>query len=116
MAEIKVTQKRNNCTEIIISGELTIYCAMEVFEQYFQQIKLKQLTLFKLGNITEVDTAGVQLLIMLIKLVKEQNSSYKIDRLGEALTDYSNLFQLNHYFIDFEKVSDTTSVEKEEKQ
>ncbi len=115
MAEIKITQKRNHCTEIVISGELTIYCAMEVFEQHFQQLKLKELTVFKLSNITEIDTAGVQLIIMLIKLVKEQNSSYTIDGLGEALTDYSNLFQLNRYFIDFEEINNITSVRGEAK-
>ena len=113
MAEIKVTQKRNNCTEVSISGELTIYCAMEVFQQHFQKIKLKELTLLKLGDISEIDTAGVQLLIMLIKIISEQNSRYQVTSLGEALTDYSNLFQLNRYFVDFENMSELTSNKKE---
>jgi len=115
MADIKITQKRNNSTEIAISGELTIYCAMEVYQQHFQQIKLKELTLFKLANITEIDTAGVQLLIMLMKIVKEQNSHYQITSLGEAISDYSNLFQLNRYFIDFEDISEMISAKAEEK-
>ncbi len=109
MADVKITQKRNNSTEIVISGELTIYCAMEVFQQHFQQIKLKELTLLKLGNITEVDTAGVQLLIMLMKIVNDQSSHYQIISLGEALSDYSNLFQLNRYFVDFKDMSSATS-------
>jgi len=109
MAEIKITQKRNNSTEIAISGELTIYCATEVYQQHFEQIKLKELTLLKLGNITEIDTAGIQLLIMLMKIVSEQKSHYQIINLGEAIADYSNLFQLNRYFIDFEEVSVHTS-------
>jgi len=116
MAEVKITQKRNNSTEIAISGELTIYCAMEVFQQHFQQVKLKELTILKLGNITEIDTAGIQLLIMLMKIVGEQSSHYQILTLGEALTDYCNLFQLNRYFIDFEDVSEMTSGTEEEKQ
>jgi len=116
MAEVKIIQKRNNSTEIAITGELTIYCAMEVFQQHFQQIKLKELTLLKLGGITEIDTAGVQLLIMLMKIVSEKNSQYQITSLGEALTDYSNLFQLNRYFVDFENISEVTSVTEEEKQ
>lgn len=115
MAKIKITQKRNNSTEIAISGELTIYCAMEVFQEYFQQIKLKELTLFRLGNITEIDTAGIQVLIMLMKIVKEQNSHYQVVSLGEAISDYSNLFQLNRYFIDFDEVSEITSAKEEEK-
>lgn len=115
MAEIKIKQKRNNSTEIVISGELTIYCAMDVFQQHFQQLKVKEKTLFKLGNISEIDTAGVQLLIMLIKIVSEQKSSYEITSIGEALTDYSNLFQLNQYFVDFSDISETTSENEEGK-
>jgi ABC-type transporter Mla MlaB component len=114
MAEIKVTQKHNNCTEIAISGELTIYCAMDVFQQHLQKIKLKELTLLKLGGISEIDTAGVQLLIMLIKIISEQNSRYQVTSIGEALTDYSNLFQLNRYFIDFANINEMTSNKEEE--
>lgn len=116
MAEIKITQKRNNSTEIAISGELTIYCAMEVYQEHFQQIKLKEITLLKLGSITEIDTAGIQLLIMLMKIANEQKSSYQITTLGEAIADYSNLFQLNHYFIDFEEVIAIPSKKEEEEQ
>jgi len=116
MADVKITQKRNNSTEIIISGELTIYCAMEVYQQHFQQLKVKEITLLQLGSITEIDTAGVQLLIMLMKIVSEQNSSYQITSLGEAVTDYSNLFQLNRYFIDFENINEMISNKKEDQQ
>ncbi|ALO34088.1 hypothetical protein CMT41_04615 [Colwellia sp. MT41] len=114
MAEITITQASNDSTEIVISGELTIYCAMEVFQQHFKQLKVKGLTLLKLDNITEIDTAGVQLLIMLMKIVNEQNCHYQVISLGEALTDYSNLFQLNRYFIDFEDIKVMTASKTEE--
>lgn len=116
MTEVKITQKRNNSTEITISGELTIYCAMEVFQQHFQQIKLKELMLLNLSKITEVDTAGIQILIMLMKTANEQKSHYQITSLGEAITDYSNLFQLNRYFVDFEDIREITSDAEEERQ
>ncbi|GAW94813.1 MULTISPECIES: STAS domain-containing protein [Colwellia] len=114
MAEITITQASNDSTEIVISGELTIYCAMEVFQQHFKQLKVRGLTLLKLDNITEIDTAGVQLLIMLMKIVNEQNCHYQVISLGEALTDYSNLFQLNRYFIDFEDIKVMTTSKTEE--
>lgn len=116
MANIKITQKRNNTTEVNISGELTIYCAMEVYQEYFQQIKVKELTVIKLNKVTEIDTAGVQLLIMLMKIIKAQNGEYQIDSLGEALTDYSNLFQLNRYFINHEDVSNIAPEKTKEEQ
>ncbi len=115
MAEIKVTQKRNNTTEIAINGELTIYCAMDIFQQHLKQLKVKEKTLLKLGDISEIDTAGVQLLIMLMKIVNEQKSHYEITSIGEALTDYSNLFQLNRYFVDCTNISEPTSDNQKDK-
>lgn len=116
MAEIKITQKRNNSTEICISGELTIYCAMAVYQEYFQDIKVKELTTIKLNKVTEIDTAGVQLLIMLIKIINAQQSKYQIESLGEALSDYSNLFQLNRYFVDFEEFNSISPQKSEQSQ
>jgi len=98
MADIKITQKRNNSTEITISGELTIYCAMEFYQQHLQAIKLKALTILNLSGIDEVDTAGVQLLIMLFKEINKQQSQCKINSISNALQEYSNVFCLQHYF------------------
>jgi len=98
MAEIKITQKRNNSTEITISGELTIYCAKEFYQQYLQAIKLKALTILNLSGIDEIDTAGVQLLIMLFKEIDNQQSQCQINTISTALQEYSNIFRLEHYF------------------
>ncbi|MCJ8318205.1 MAG: STAS domain-containing protein [Colwellia sp.] len=98
MAEIKITQKRNNSTEIIISGELTIYCAVDFYQQHIKAIKLKPLTILYLSDIDEVDTAGVQLLIMLFKEISRQQSQCQINSISRALQDYSNIFRLDHYF------------------
>jgi anti-anti-sigma factor len=98
MAEIKITQKRNDSTEITISGELTIYCAMEFYQQHLQAIKLKALTILNLSGIDEVDTAGVQLLIMLFKEINNQQSQCQLNSISHALQEYSHIFRLEHYF------------------
>ena len=98
MADIKITQKRNNSTEITISGELTIYCAMEFYQQHIQTIKLKALTIINLSGIDEIDTAGVQLLIMLFKEISNQQSQCQVNSISNALQEYSNVFRLEHYF------------------
>lgn len=98
MATVKVTQKRNGTTEITISGELDIYSAMEMYQQHFQSITLKELVTFKLRGITEIDTAGMQILIMLFKDIIQQNANYVIDSLSETVIEYSQLFNLQQYF------------------
>ncbi len=99
MADIKIVQKRNNSTEITISGELDIFCTTEFYQQHFHQIAIKDLLTLKLAGITEIDTAGIQILIMLIKIAQKQGSNYQVISISNALTEYSNIFQLNQYFI-----------------
>ena len=99
MSTVKVTQKRNNSTEITISGDLNIYSVMENYQQHFQTVKFKEQVILKLSAIDEVDTAGMQLLIALFKTIKQQGSKYLIQSNSDSINDYSKLFNLEHYFI-----------------
>jgi len=98
MASAKVIQKRNNTTEITLSGELTIYSVTDLFQSNFKKITFKELVVIKLSAIEEVDTAGVQLLVMIFKMIAQQKSHYIIKSMSETLTEYSKLFNLQHYF------------------
>jgi anti-anti-sigma factor len=98
MAKIKITQKRNNSTEISISGELNIYCAMEVYQEYFTTLKFKEVVIFKLAGISEIDTAGAQLLILLFKEITSKKINYTIATSSNAIDEYSQLFNLARYF------------------
>lgn len=98
MAKVKVTQKRNNTTEITISGELNIYSAMDVYQEHFQSITFKEQVIFKLSGITEIDTSGMQILLMLFKEVEKQNAQYLVQSTNDTISEYSNLFNIQHYF------------------
>jgi len=98
MAKVKITQKRNNSTEISFSGELTIFCAMEVYQEHLQTIKLKPKVIIKLSSVSEIDTAGIQILLMLFKEITKQNGEYEISSLNDVISDYIKLFRLEHYF------------------
>jgi len=100
MTTVKVIQKRNNSTEITLSGDLTIYSVMEIFQKYFQKIKFKTLVIIRLSAIEEVDTAGVQLLIMLFKAIEQQGANYIVHSNSASLNEYNTLFGLQHYFHD----------------
>ncbi|TPH19260.1 STAS domain-containing protein [Litorilituus lipolyticus] len=98
MPEIKVVQKRNNTTEVTISGELTIYEAQSFFTEHIQPLTIQQQLNLKLAKLTEVDTAGIQVLIMLLNKAQELTASIRIISLSVAIKDYCELFQLHHYF------------------
>jgi len=97
-AKIKVIQKRNNSTEIVISGELTIYSAMELYQQHLQAIKLKELVIIKLAAVSEIDTAGMQLLVLLFKEIVNQEVDSILHSVSPIIMDYAALFNLEHYF------------------
>jgi len=99
MSTVKVTQKRNNSTEITISGDLNIYSVMENYQRYFQTVKFKEQVILKLSGVDEVDTAGMQLLIALFKTIKKHGSRYLIQSNSDSINGYSKLFNLDHYFI-----------------
>jgi anti-anti-sigma factor len=99
MTKVKITQKRNNSTEITVSGELTIYYVGELFQQYFKTLTFKEHVVVKLAAIEEIDTAGMQLLLMLFKAISQNNSAYTIQTISNSITEYSALFNLQHYFL-----------------
>lgn len=94
MASIKVTQKRNNSTEISFAGGLTIYSVMEAYHQHFETFTFKQLVVFKLDKIEEIDTAGIQLITSIIKSLLEQGSQYQVSSTSEPVKEFSELFDL----------------------
>ena len=72
----KTTAKQ---TSIKISGDLTIFHAAEAKAPLLQDIdKLDRKVTLDLKDVTELDTAGVQLLLMLKKRVQAQGGTLKI--------------------------------------
>mgnify|MGYP000211514317 FL=1 len=98
MAKIKITQKRNNSTEITFSGELTIFCAMEIYQEHLQKIKLKPKVIIKLSSVSEIDTAGMQILLILFKEITKQSGEYEVSSINDVIRDYVKLFNLESCF------------------
>jgi len=98
MAKIKITQKRNNSTEIALSGELTIFCAMDLYQEHIQKIKFKSKVIFKLSSVSEIDTAGMQIILILFKEIKKQSGEYEVSSISDVISDYVKLFNLENYF------------------
>ncbi|WP_286269768.1 STAS domain-containing protein [Thalassotalea hakodatensis] len=95
MTTVKITQKRNDSTEIIISGELTIYSVMDIYQEYFKALKFKSLVVLKLAKIEEIDTAGMQLILSLVKTTIEEGKNFQISSTSSAIQDFCQLFNLS---------------------
>jgi len=77
MAKIKITQKRNNSTEITFSGELTIFFAMELYQEHLQRIKLKPKVIIKLSSVTKFTTLGCQIFLYCLKKLQRKTANIK---------------------------------------
>lgn len=72
-------------TRITLSGELTIYQVADVKALLLDEAKgLDKKVLLDLSRVEELDTAGVQLLFMLKKLVLQQGGTLAISDVSES--------------------------------
>lgn len=91
--EIKV-KKLKSANKISLKGELTIYQAEQAAnnllsdsELYSQPVKLD------LNAITEIDTAGVQILLMMKKVAAKKG--FSISATNDTVSSVFNLLSLN---------------------
>ena len=97
MADITIIQKRG-FTEVIIKNEMTIYSAMEDFKQHIQPAKYKKMVKLDLSAVSEIDTAGIQILIALIKKLTCEENKFSISGVSDVVRNYISLFQLDSIF------------------
>lgn len=97
---MKIERKKNkDTTTLIIEGELTIYhvslAKQEIFadyEKYAGKIALD------LQQVTEIDTAGVQLLLFAKKFFSGLEKNLYITKLNESVDSMLKVLNLSHQF------------------
>lgn len=97
MADISIAQRRG-FTEVIIKNEMTIYSAMDDFTDHIKSTKYKKMVNIDLSGVSEIDTAGIQILIALFKFLSGQDHKFTITSLSDTVSDYIELFQLHSTF------------------
>lgn len=97
MADITITQRRG-FTEIIVKNDMTIFSAMDDFDQHIKPAKYKKMVKIDLSDVVEIDTAGIQILVVLVKYLSEQGSKFTFTALSEPVTSYISLFKLHTVF------------------
>ena len=104
--------KNGDGSQIGIEGELSIYHVAEAKEQLLALVEQAQQLDFDLSRVSEVDSAGLQLLILLKREASERGNEMRIVGHSQPLVDLIQLFDLAAYFGDpvllTEEVEETT--------
>lgn len=98
---MNITAKtKNGICRLAIEGEMTIYTALDTKPQLLRHLaKLKELEV-DLSQVTEIDSAGLQLLIMLKRETAKRNAVLRLTAHSPAVTDVIDTLNLAAYFGD----------------
>lgn len=83
-----------------IKGELTIYQALELKQLLLTALAGTAVLEVDLSGVTDIDTAGVQLLILVKKTAQAQQRELHLVAHSPAVTDVFELLNLVAYFGD----------------
>ena len=81
-----------------IGGELTIYSANGLFNEHVKNTSWADKVQIDLSNVQEIDTSGIQILLMIRKQVLSKEGELCFSKLSEPVQKYLDLFQLNEPF------------------
>ena len=87
-------------TALRIDGEMTIYRAAELKQTLLDALAGQETLDIDLGAVTEIDTAGVQLLMLAKKTAGERQCELRLSAHSEAVTQVFELLNLATYFGD----------------
>ncbi|MGI9211665.1 MAG: STAS domain-containing protein [Methylococcaceae bacterium] len=80
--------------QLALSGELTIYCAHELRTLLLTALGMNQDVCIDLGEVSDIDTAGLQLLLISRRELEENSHRLLIHNCPTHLTGLLKLYQL----------------------
>jgi len=97
MVSVEVTEHQTY-TDIAISGVLTIFSAREFFHTHIKPLSFSQSLILDLSAIEEIDTAGIQVLLLLCHAAKQTGQGCEVSDISPVLNDYLDVFNLKDQF------------------
>ncbi len=86
--------------EVRLEGEVTIYQAEQMKQDLLVALERAQVLELNLAGVTDIDTAGVQLLMLLKETASAGNKQLRLVAHSEAVVDVLELIDLVPYFGD----------------
>ena len=83
---------------ITVEQDLTIYTAAELKEFLFDRYESLDEVVLDLSKVAEMDTAGLQLLLVSKKTLEAKNKTLTIKNNSEAVEEVLSTYGLSNYF------------------
>lgn len=96
---IEVSTEKGVC-HARVAGEMTIYTSGEYWEILIEQCSTRQRMELDLAQVTEMDAAGLQLLVALNKHYSAAECGLRLHNLSETVQEVMELTQLTGSFDD----------------
>lgn len=93
-------KKRKGLRVLQIDGDMTIYTAAELKDELIRHISTPGEMEMDLSNVGEMDSAGLQLLILAKREAARMNNMLSFNRHSRAVLDVINLCNMAGYFGD----------------
>lgn len=98
---MKITAKtKNGICHLHIEGEMTIYTALEMKTQLLRHLAKARELEVDLSQVTEIDSAGLQLLILLKRETAARNAVLRLTAHSTPVTEVIDTLNLAAYFGD----------------
>lgn len=83
-----------------LGGELTVYQATEIKTTLVAALQGHSVLEFRLGAVGEIDTAGLQLLILIKREAMAMKKTFRMVERSHAVTEIIGLFDMDEFFDD----------------
>lgn len=97
---IELKQQKKGVIHLAIQDDMTIYSVQEQKLQLSAYLKTAKEAQIDLGGVTEIDSAGVQLLMFLKREAVSQNIKLSLTQHSQAVVDVLELLNLSKHFGD----------------
>jgi len=100
MTDSKKRKRDQVPVSISIEGEMTIYRAAELHQTLLAPLDLQSVLSIDLSKVTEIDSAGVQLLLLAKRTAQSRNKELRLVEHSPAVLEVFELLNLATYFGD----------------
>jgi len=97
---IDVIKKQKGAIQLAIRDEMTIYTVLEQKQQLTEYLKSARQIQVDLAGVTEIDSAGLQLLMFIKQESTRQSTQFTLVRHSEAVVEVLELLDLVTHFGD----------------
>ena len=97
---IEIKQQKEGITQLVIQGEMTIYTVREQKNILEDQLKACKELQIDLSGVDEIDSAGLQLLLLMKREAAEHLLKFSLVQHSQAVIEVLELLNLSKYFGD----------------